>query len=545
MEKAGYDFVIIGSGAGGLAAAVSARLAGMTALVVEKTSLIGGSTSLSGGNLWLPNNPLMARAGVADTREAGLRYMANFLEDSSPPTTVARQEAFADAISPMIALYEGAGMRYELSPGFSDNYDHLPGGHPAGRVVRAALYNTGRLGSWKTRLRPPSMPLPMHAAEGGVMLQATHSWEGRAMVARIAARTLGAKLTGRTIYGTGAALQGRMLEIALRLGVTVWTDARMVGLDTRGGQVAGVHVERDGASITVGASRGVLVASAGFARNREMRERYMRPPVSADLTQASPGETGDALAIFEEAGAALSGLDDAIWLMSWAAGDALRPIMSEPAKPHSILVDASGRRFVNEGRPTDEIGRACFAGDRDKPAIPAWFVADAQARKRYLFAFNLPGRVPKKWIEQGWVKQDDTLSGLARQCGIDPAGLESTVARFNGFCETGIDEDFQRGDNVHTRAMGDPAMPHPNFGPISTPPFWAAPVLPSDVGTYGGAVTDPHGRVLRTDGSVIEGLYAAGNCTAPLTGPWYTGPGLSIAVSTAFGHLAAQHAASA
>ena len=541
MRDAEYDLVIIGSGAGGLAAAVAARLAGMRVLVVEKTGLLGGSTSLSGGNLWLPNNPLMARDGVRDSREDALRYLAQFAEAGDPATTLERQQAFVDAVAPMVTLFAGEGMIYERSPGFPDNYDHLPGGHAMGRTLRAALFNANRLGSWKAKLRPPSMPLPVHASEGGVMLQALHSWKGRAMVARVLGRVLAAKLTGRTIHGTGAALQGRMLEIALRLGVDIWLDAPLVALDMQGGAVTGAVIERDGERQTIRATRGVVMAAAGFARNLAMRQKYLPAPTTTDWTLASPGETGDAILALEQAGAGFAWMGEGIWLTSWITGASQRPVMSELAKPHGMLVDAAGQRFVNEGRPSNEIGRACY---QRQHGVPAWFVADARARKRYVFAFNLPGRVSPKWLEQGWVCQDQTIAGLAGQCGIDPAGLEASVARFNQLCAAGDDADFHRGDSAYSRAMGDPASwPNVNLGPIAQPPFWAAPIVPGDVGTYGGAITDRHARVLRGDGSVICGLYAAGNCAAPLAGPHYPGAGFSIAVAAVSGYLAARHAA--
>jgi 3-oxosteroid 1-dehydrogenase len=168
---------------------------------------------------------------------------------------------------------------------------------------------------------------------------------------------------------------------------------------------------------------------------------------------------------------------------------------------------------------------------------------DSRHRRRYLYGFQPPGRIPDKWVKEGSVRRADTIEELARQCGIDPVGLAAEVARFNGFAERGVDDDFQRGDNAYAAYWGDPTnKPNPSLGTIAQPPFWAAPLVPGDVGTCGGAITDPHARVLRGDGSVIDGLYAAGNCAAPLAGPHYIGAGLSIGASSVFGYLAVQHA---
>lgn len=544
MTTRSYDVIIVGTGAAGLSAAITARMSGLSVLVLEKTGLVGGSTSLSGGNLWLPNNPLLAADSITDSREAALRYLSNFDCHEGGVHMPARQRAFVDAVAPMMSLFMSQGMAYELSTGFPDNYDHLPGGSAQGRGLRAALYNVNWLGSWKARLRPPSFPLPVHASEGGVMLRATESWEGKAMVARIAGRTLFNKLMRRTVYGTGAALQGRMLEIALRTGVEILTDAPMTGLEMANGKATGVRVRHEGHDLVVLAGRGVILAAAGFAHNRAMRERFIPHPVDLEMSQASPGEEGDAAAALESAGAAFAYMEEAIWMVVWPFAGRALPVMSEPAKPGGMLVDATGRRFVNEGRPTNEIGRTIMRMQRHDAGNRAWFIADSRARRRYPFAFNFPGKIMNKWITDGGVHMADSLAGLAHQCGIDPSALEATVARFNAMAASGTDADFHRGDSAFSRSMGDPkVLPNPNLAPMDEPPYWAVPLSVSEVGTYGGAITDEHCRVLRSDGSLIEGLYAAGNCAAPLAGPWYPAAGFSIGVATVSGYLAARNLA--
>jgi 3-oxosteroid 1-dehydrogenase len=187
-----------------------------------------------------------------------------------------------------------------------------------------------------------------------------------------------------------------------------------------------------------------------------------------------------------------------------------------------------------------EVGRGIYARQATTPAVPAWLVMDIRHRKRYTFTFQPPGRIPKSWLRNGWVKQDATIAGLARQCGIDPAGLEASVARYNQMCEAGVDEDFGRGSNSYHRYFGDPTYaPNPCMGPISEPPYWATQIWPGDVGTGGGVLADERARVLRTDGTAIDGLYAAGNCTASFCGPYYVGAGQSIGASSLFGYIAA------
>lgn len=545
MQDPSFDTVIVGSGAGGLVAAITAKLSGLRPLLLEKTPLIGGSTVMSGGLLWLPNNPLMRRERVVDSREDALRYMENFVEKDAPYSTPARREAFVDNIEPMIRTMEDQGMKYLRCPGYCDYYNSLPGGNAAGRSVQAGLFNVNRLGSWKSRLRTPYVPLPVRTSDGARLLTVGVSMTGKLMFARVAARLAKAKLTGQTLYGSGGALQGRMLEIALKLGVDIWTEARLVDLDLRNGRVEGVHVDHAGRQMRIAARRGVLIAAGGFSRNSAMRKQYQRHPISDEWTHANPGDTGEALEAMARAGAGLALMQEAWWIPTWVGpGGKIEQIVPELTKPHGILVDHAGNRMVDEANSYMEIGRAMYARHATTPAIPAWLVMDVRARQRYFFGPRFPGKMPPEWVEQGFVKQDHTLAGLARQCGIDPTGLEATVARFNRFCDTGVDKDYGRGDSAYNRYYADPTnKPNPSLGSIAEPPFWAAPLYPGDVGTSGGAVVNEHAQVMRSDGSVIDGLYAAGNCAASLCGPHYIGAGQSIGTSSVFGFIAANMSA--
>ena len=176
-------------------------------------------------------------------------------------------------------------------------------------------------------------------------------------------------------------------------------------------------------------------------------------------------------------------------------------------------------------------------------AIPSWIVLDAVHRSRYFLAGAKAGAPSQEWLDNGILVQADSLDELAVKCGMKPATLQSTVERFNGFAREGVDRDFGRGAGAWHRFFGDPTVkPNPGLGPIERAPFYAIRAYPGDVGTFGGLVADEHGRVLKADGSVIEGLYAAGNITAPVTGPSYPGAGASIGPALVFGYIAARHA---
>jgi 3-oxosteroid 1-dehydrogenase len=545
MGMTAYDLIIVGSGAGALVAAVTAKAAGLQPLLIEKTELIGGSTALSGGILWLPNNPLMAREGIADSRAESITYLANFTRDDDLDSTPARRAAFVDAIPEMIAAMETQGMKYRNCPGYCDYYDHLPGGNAFGRSIQAELFNLNELGAWKSRFRrsPGAMPLATSEAQRLLLMKRTSA--GAKMAAQLGARVAVQKVTRRDVVGSGGSLQGRMLQIALRMGVEIWTETMLLDLDIQNGKVVGAHLERAGEPVHVAASKGVLIAAGGFARNLKMREQYQPHPASDRWTKANPGDTGEVIQIMERAGAGLGMMDQAWWIQTLIFPETgPHHAVLETCKPHSIMVDASGSRFVNESASYMEIGNAMYERNKTVPAIPAWHVVDARYHRQYFYNTKPPGKIPEQWLSMGWMKQGATLAELAAACGLDAAGLEATVERFNQFCREGKDEDFARGDNVYNRYYGDPTVqPNPCLGTIEEGPFYAAPLVTGDAGTCGGALINEHAQVMRPDGSVIAGLYAAGNSTASLSGPYYAGAGLSIGASSVFGYIAARHMA--
>lgn len=538
-----YDLIIVGSGAGALVAAVTAKAAGLQPLLIEKTELIGGSTALSGGILWLPNNPLMAREGIADSREESLNYLANFTRDDDLDSTPARRAAFVDAIPEMIAAMETQGMKYRNCPGYCDYYDHLPGGNASGRSIQAELFNLNELGAWKARFRRSAGAMPLATSEAQRLLLMKRTSAGAKMAAQLGTRVAIQKVTRRDVVGSGGSLQGRMLQIALRLGVEIWTETMLLDLDIQNGKVVGAHLERAGEPVHVAASKGVLIAAGGFARNLKMREQYQPHPASDRWTKANPGDTGEVIQIMERAGAGLGMMDQAWWIQTLIFPETgPHHAVLETCKPHSIMVDASGSRFVNESASYMEIGNAMYERNKTVPAIPAWHIVDARYHRQYFYNTKPPGKIPEQWLSMGWMKQGATLAELAAACGVDPDGLEATVDRFNQFCRAGKDEDFARGDNVYNRYYGDPTVqPNPCLGTIEEGPFYAAPLVTGDAGTCGGALINEHAQVMRPDGSVIEGLYAAGNSTASLSGPYYAGAGLSIGASSVFGYIAARH----
>jgi 3-oxosteroid 1-dehydrogenase len=293
----------------------------------------------------------------------------------------------------------------------------------------------------------------------------------------------------------------------------------------------------------------VLVNAGGFARNQAMRDKY-QPGTRAEWTNVPEGDTGEMIQEMMRLGAATGCMEEMVGFQSTIAPgteDAVvKPgVQSALASPHAMLVDQTGARYQNEGGSYMAFCKGMLERNKVAPAVPSWGIFDSQHLRKYGVPGSSPGsKAAEAWIAKDFVRKADTIEKLAELIKVDPAALKATVERFNGFCAQNRDEDFHRGDREYDRWLGDPThKPSETLGPISAGPFYALPVVPGDVGTYGGVVTDTYGRVLREDGAAIPGLYATGVSTAGVMGRSYPGAGCSVGPSFTFGFIAAKHAA--
>lgn len=551
------DVVIVGSGGGALCAALAARARGLDVIALEKTEYVGGSTAMSGGGLWIPNNPVMLANGVADSADDALAYFDAMVGDAGPASSPQRRRAYVEHAPRLISFLQEQGVPFVHADGYSDYYCDAPGGKERGRTIETLPYDTRRLGPWASKLRPgASTGLDLVGLGTELTAMSYYNRDPRNLLVgiRVLARTYGSKLLGRRLVGNGAALVGRLLELALAQGVEIWTDAPVHDLIVEDGAVVGVVAQRTGRMVRLRGRHAVLLAAGGFARSEELRARYGGELAhTAAWTGANPGDTGEVLQAAMALGADTALLDEAIWNPAPRMPDGSPPPPYPPRRlyafsrarwrPGSILVDAAGQRFVNEAISYVQVGQTMFARDRDVRAVPSWLVFDDAFRRRSLFGV-VPGQLPEQWIRDGFLKRADTLGELAAQCGIEPAGLESTVQTFNGYARTGVDLDFHRGERAYDKFMGDPRhRPNNCLAPLDRAPYYACAMYPSDFGTCGGLLTDEHGRVLTTSGEPIPGLYATGNITATVMGRRYLGAGASIGPTCTFGYLAIQHVA--
>src|SRR4051794_19825328 len=548
MTSSTFDVVIVGSGGGGLTAALAAAEAGASVLVVEKQSLLGGSTCMSGGMAWVPDNPVMRAAGVHDSYGDAMAHFEVVVGDVGPASSYERRHAFLTAGPEMVSFLQREGVRLVYCPGYSDYYSNAKGGVDEGRGIEATPYDAAELGEWADKLQPglaKSLGLAVMTNEARSLSHYNRSLAAFAVSARVGLRTFAARARGQDLLTNGASLIAQLLKLALERGVDVWTDAPLDDLLVEDGQVVGVRVTRAGAPTEVLARQGVLLAAGGFAHNPEMRGEYGGDqPNRAKWSIANPGDTGEAMQTAIRLGARTDLMDEAWWLPSPRTGRFGQSTLDQARqRPRTIYVDAAGKRFVNESNSYMEVGKAMYARDKTSRAVPCWLIFDDRYRKRYAHVRSHPGWFPRDLMKSGRLKQAWTLADLAAMCGIDPAGLSETLDRFNEGAARGVDPDYGRGESAYNRCLGDPHRKvHPCLGPIDEPPYYAVEVVPGDIGTCGGLLTDEHARVVDQDDRPIEGLYAAGNITATVMGRHYLGPGASIANSMVFGYIAARHA---
>jgi 3-oxosteroid 1-dehydrogenase len=543
------DLLIAGSGGGGMAAALAAIDSGIQPLIVEKQGLVGGSTGMSGGMVWLPNNPLMQADGIPDSHEDGIAYFDDVVGDIGIASSPARRELFLTAGNEMIDLLVRNGVRLVRCPGWSDYYPNHKGGNAAGRSVEGTPYDSAALGAWSDKVQPSmakNYGFVVKTNELRAVQYFNRSPRAFAVAMRVFLRTRMAKLRRRDLMTNGASLIGQMLKVMIdRTGEPpIWMNAAMDDLIVESGRVVGAKVTRNGTTVNVEARKGVLLAAGGFSRNGEMRKRYSGDqPNDGSWSIANAGDTGEVLQTAMGLGAKTDLLDEAWWLpMVFIQDPGAASLGSGRQRPGAIYVDGAGKRFCNESNSYVEVGKAMYAAK----AVPCWQVFDEGYVGRYVSGANpfKKRTLSESLITNGMVKRADTVADLARQIDVPAAALEQTVARFNEYAAQGLDPDFGRGQSAYNACLGDPGYkPNAALGPIATAPFYATRVLPADVGTCGGVITNEYAQVLDEQEQVIDGLYATGNITATVMGRHYLGAGGSIANTMIFGYVAARHAA--
>lgn len=564
MDQAGErpgicDVLVIGSGAGGLATAVTAARYGLDAVVIEKEPVFGGTTAFSGGVLWIPGNRHGKTNAPADTRDAARRYLqaetGNFFDEAAV-------DAFLDAGPRMLDWFERETEVAFVPTLYPDYHPTVDGGADVGRSVLAAPYDASALGPDLKRLRPPLgtitfMGMMFNSSNADIrhFFNATKSLKSAAYVARrLAAHAAEVARHRRGVQVTsGNALAARLARSALSAGVPILTSTQALRLVVEAGRVTGAEVGDAQGRRVIHARRGVVLAAGGYAHDLARRaETYAH--LRAGGAHHSPvpaGNTGDGIRLGEDAGGRFDARfgQPAAWMpVSRVPGKSggIFPHLLDRYKPGMIAVRADGRRFANESDSYHDVGAAMIqAAARDGGRAEAWLICDRRAIRKYGLGHAKPAPIPlRPWLRSGYLKTGRTLADLARACGIDAPALDRTVAIYNQGARQGRDPQFGRGETSFNRYLADPDhKPNPAVAPLETGPFYAVKLEMGDLGTFDGLETTVQGNVLDRAGKPIPGLYAVGNDRASIMGGNYPGAGITLGPAMTFGWITGRHLA--
>ncbi len=553
-----YDLVVIGAGGAGLSAALFGAISGARVLVVESTEYVGGTTAWSGGTIWIPNTLHAAKVNQGDSITQAETYLHAAVGNYASHELI---RSFLEEGPRAIDLLERESeVRLRPYPLHPDYISDLPGSTLNGRALEPIAFDGRLLGDKFDLLRPP---IPEFTVLGGMMvdrndinqlLNLKKSWKSfrhsLGLLTRHARDRLGHKRGTRLVMGN--ALIGRLLYSLLQRGVTIWTNAMVDRLDSEGGRITGLSLTRNGQRHDIHAKRGVILASGGFNRHPKLRKELV-PDVEI-YTPGAPGHKGAALELALAAGARMGerNMENVFWAPVSVrqrpdGTTAVFPhFIFDRAKPGTLIVNAGGRRFLNESTSYHLIGKAMIEASRTAPSIPGYLIADHAAITAYGLGMVRPGGSGMEpLLKDGYLTRGATIGELAGKLGIDAAQLQATVAQFNGYAASGNDPDFGRGVTAYQRNLGDPKVgPNPTMRALDRGPFYALKLYPGDIGASAGLATDAKARVLGADGP-IGGLYAVGNDQNSVMAGTYPGPGITLGPGITFAYVAVKDALAA
>ena len=552
------DVLVVGSGGGGMTAALTADASGLDTLVVEKSAHFGGSTALSGGGIWVPGAPSQKKAGYVPDPDGVLQYLRTITDGL---VSDARLRQYVESAPAMMEFLEQRSRWFEFvwKPGYADYYPELPGGSQLGSTINVPAIDLRKLGAEEQNLLQPLALAPkgiwFAPKDLRLFYQVRQNWRGKAVLLKLIWRMFRARVFGDRMAAIGQSLAARMRLAMKEHDVPLWLNAPMTELITDvDGAVVGAVVERDGRALRIGARGGVIIAAGGFDHDMALRRQHL-PVLEKDWSFGNPAAMGDGIRAGEKVGGSTDLLDEAWWFpaMCWPDGR-LQFMLNERMMPSQFVVNGDGKRFINEAAPYMDFAHAMIEGQNSGVThIPCWLITDIRSFHRYVVGGHLPipkvpfapvptGRkVPKAWLDSGVVAEANSFEELAAKIGVPQAQLRQTADRFNELAHKGHDDDFDRGDSAYDNYYGDPTLPNPNLHPLGKPPYYAFQIILGDLGTSGGLRTDEFARVLRTDDSVVKGLYAVGNSSAAVMGRSYAGAGATIGPAMTFGYVAAKH----
>jgi succinate dehydrogenase/fumarate reductase flavoprotein subunit len=555
-----FDVLVVGSGAAGMAAAITAAHGGLKVLIVEKEPRFGGTTARSGGWLWIPGTSLARAWGIVESPDQARSYLRH---EAGNSFDAARVDAFLAAGPEAVDFFTTrTALRFDMPLTFPDYHAEAPGGTQGGRSMVTRPFDAHELGEHLSDLGAPLPELTVFGMMLGSgkeivhFMRAARSLTSAIYVARRLSRhAMDVMRHGRGMTLTnGNALAGRLAKSAFDLGVPLWLSSPVRELIVEDGAVRGAIVERDGRRVRVQARRGVVLACGGFPHDVE-RRKAMFPHAPTGREHWSPGplgNTGDGLRLAESAGGRIEDSlpNAAAWvpvsITKRADGSqGVMPHFIDRAKPGVIAVMRDGKRFSNEGNSYHDFVQEMMKAAKPGEEIAAFLICDHRALRKYGLGCVPPFPMPiGRHLSSGYLQRGATLADLADRTGIDARALEATVATFNATATEGRDPDFGKGSRAYNRYQGDALHgPNPCIAAIQHGPFYAIKLVIGDLGTYAGIKTDAHARALDAAGRPIAGLYAAGNDMASIMGGNYPGAGITLGPALTFGYIAGRHLA--
>ena len=554
-KRVDCDVLVVGSGAAGLTAAVTAALHGLSVIVVEAAETFGGTTARSGGVLWVPQSHYADDAGVRDSREAVRTYLRHELGNLYNSNMI---EAYLESGPQMLRfLADQTAVKFTLLTGAPDYHPDVEGAAAGGRSLRTQAFDAAEAGDDFGRI---GWPIEQTMLFGRMMisgedLRAFLTWS-RSLPAffRVAGRIARYGFDrlrsprGRRL-ANGNALVGRLLKSCRDAKVELWLNAPVRDLLRAGRAVSGATVEKVGQRLDIHARLGTVLATGGFSGGAALRMELYPPSYAQTVyTMATRETNGSGIRLGRASGGEVdlatrhpTVFVPASRMPGQQRTGAFFPHLLDRNKPGMIAVTGEAERFVSEACSYQDFVPAMVNACEGKAEVSCFLLCDHRALRLYGIGPVRPFPFPiRPWLRNGYLTRADTIVKLAAKLGLDPAALDATVTRYNALARSGRDLDFHKGENAYERSLGDPLhQPNPNMAPLETGPFYAVKLLPGDIGTMRGLATDEDARVLDAERQPIIGLYAVGNDMANVMAGNYPGGGVTLGPGMAFAYRAA------
>jgi succinate dehydrogenase/fumarate reductase flavoprotein subunit len=554
-EEIAVDVLVVGTGASGMSAAVTAAHHGLEVLVVEKEPRYGGTTARSGGWLWIPGTRLATEQGIQEPPGAAKAYLKH---EATTHFDEKRVDAFIENGPKAIDFFtRNTCVQFDMPAVFPDYHAEAPGGQQGGRSMVTRPFDGRELGERLKQLAPPLPELTVFGMMLGSGPEIRHFMRAFKSLTsflyvtkRLSRHFLDVVMHGRGMTLTnGNALAGRLAKAAMDLNIPVWLSSPVKKLVTEHDGIAGALVEHEGRTVLVRARGGVVLACGGFPHDIERRKQlFPHAPTGKEHYSPSPeANTGDGLRLAEAVGGRVDPTipHAAAWVPASVTtrrdgSKGVMPHFIDRAKPGVIAVTPKGRRFTNEGNSYHDFVQAMVKACEGQSEIFAWLLCDHKALRTYGLGCVAPSPLPiGRHLRSGYLKRGATVAELAAEIGIAPETLEVTIREFNAAARSGQDPAFGKGTKAYNRYQGDALVqPNPCVAPLERAPYYAIKLVIGDIGTFAGLVTDENTQVLNTEGKPITGLYAVGNDAASIMGGNYPGAGITLGPALTFGYVA-------